>query len=568
MEPPQLLSEALRGRGKITREQLENVLTACGYAGRTQDVLKHIGVIGEDGVDADQFLDWLYAKRSGGTPGRTGDGEIVAAAICDAQSGQPNLTKRYSMSDIKKVKDMMEVRSNLDEAFAEFNTMAQKLVDDFRSRGKSPQAEAFIEQVCVEKILEGCLFVGHVKTDLDSVAGAIGGATLWRGVATRAERKVNGEIEYALKFAGLEMPPFFDDVPGAVAPNSSGEMLNVCLVDHNEEKQMVESLRKDPQRAKRICGLIDHHCLSESFSSQKPLFMDIRPWGSMSTIVAHCFIRSNRPMPKPIARILLAAILSDTLNLKSVTTTTADEMMVALLTILGEVENAGEVAKGMFRAKTEWIVNLGAYEMTRGDQKDFTCCGWKIGIAVLEVTDPTCVYKVADELLMELRILKIEKGKCGAGGRHDRRRELDFSYLFVVNVTENTSVLLVCGGRELALAKAAFPGGELRACKPGVQAPGETIAADQTLLEVGDKVSRKAQFVPAFFQALTGGFTCHKTPMSDVSEEVAFTPPSDEVYLAMQKMNRQSQGETQNVKRDYTELTQAFKRKSVSQAES
>ena len=33
-------------------------------------------------------------------------------------------------------------------------------------------------------------------------------------------------------------------------------------------------------------------------------------------------------------------------------------------------------------------MNLGAYEMVRGDQKDFECKEWKFGIAVLEVS--TC----------------------------------------------------------------------------------------------------------------------------------------------------------------------------------
>ena len=36
-------------------------------------------------------------------------------------------------------------------------------------------------------------------------------------------------------------------------------------------------------------------------------------------------------------------------------------------------------------------------------------------------------------------------------------------------------------------------------------------------MEVGPIVSRKAQFVPAFFSALNGGFTCHKQPNSTIS---------------------------------------------------
>ena len=58
---------------------------------------------------------------------------------------------------------------------------------------------------------------------------------------------------------GLEVPPFFDEHPGAASPDSEGKLLPVCLVDHNEDKQMVPSLRDAPDRKKRIIGLIDHH---------------------------------------------------------------------------------------------------------------------------------------------------------------------------------------------------------------------------------------------------------------------------------------------------------------------
>merc|ERR1719446_2003169 len=137
--------------------------------------------------------------------------------------------------------------------------------------------------------------------------------------------------------------------------------------------------------------------------------------------------------------------------------------------------------------------------MVRGDQKDFGCCGWEFGIAVLEVTDTAPVLAVANELLLELRILKVEKGDDGSG--HNRRAELDFSLLFVVDVTKQESVLLVAGGRELALAKAAFPEGKLTEAREGIIAPGETIDAEETLMMVGGLVSRKAQFAPAVFEA-------------------------------------------------------------------
>ena len=71
------------------------------------------------------------------------------------------------------------------------------------------------------------------------------------------------------------MPPFFDDHPGAAAPDADGQLLPVCLVDHNEDKQMVPSLRDAPDRKKRIIGLIDHHVTwgqGSKFSNPKVVF--------------------------------------------------------------------------------------------------------------------------------------------------------------------------------------------------------------------------------------------------------------------------------------------------------
>jgi len=511
-------------------------------------------------VRAEDLLKFLY-----------GDGEAIAKALPDLQlpdkavasraeePGSPSISPRSrtrTEQDIEKFGCLMEM-SKTQEALEEYQAMARDLAEEFQEKVSNPNAEAFIEQLCVEKILQGCLFVGHVKTDLDSVAGALGAAALWRGTAARAEKELNGEIMYALKWAGIQMPPYFDDIPGAVKPNDKGEMLSICLVDHNEDKQMVPVLQDDPNRKKRIVGLIDHHALAESMASEKPLFMDVRPWGSMSSIIAHSFIRGNRMIPKPIARILLSAILSDTLNLQSVTTTNADRFIVTVLCILGECEDPDELARKMFRAKTEWIVGLGAYEMTRGDQKDFTAKGWKVGIAVLEVTDTEPVLKVAEELLMELRILKVEKGAL-KDGKHDRRKELDFAYLFVVDVTQQKSLLLVAGGRELALAKAAFPGKETREAKPGIRAPGATIKAHETLMDVGGIVSRKAQFVPAFLSALNDGFTCHKQPNSTIPEENAGTREEDEVQAAIDAMQKESYHDSVTVVRDYTRYRSAL----------
>lgn len=398
---------------------------------------------------------------------------------------------------------------------------------------KDPAAEMHGLSVYEDELrsrLSKAVFVGHVNTDLDSVAGAMGAAALFGGTAALAEplSKLNGEIVFALKNSGLEPPHFLDELP-----NSS--TCDICLVDHTEEKQMTPSLRSSEKRETRIVGVIDHHALAKSFQTPKPIYMDIRPWGSMSTIVGYLFLSFRRFLPKPLAILLLQAILSDTLNLRSVTTTDADRSMVALLVSyagIGKI-NMNEpspingayqdtdidlLAKKQFQAKTNWVVGLGAYEMVRGDQKDFAAGKWKFGISVLEVTDVEAVLKIAGEILFELRLLKKEKGLVNVEEEDDKMKldrtmELDFSFLFVVNVVEETSTLLIAGGRELALAKAAFlessdvnPDGKsvkIQAAYPGIRAPGSTITSEETAMKLPKGyVSRKAQFVPAFFKAI------------------------------------------------------------------
>jgi inorganic pyrophosphatase/exopolyphosphatase len=278
----------------------------------------------------------------------------------------------------------------------------------------------------------------------------------------------------------------------------------------------------------------------------------------MCTIVGYLFLTHRQPLPKPIAVLMLQAILSDTLNLRSITTTDADRSMVALLTSYGGIgkltkhapsaygdmyddEVIDLLAKKQFQAKTSWIVALGPYEMVRGDQKDFACGPWKFGISVLEVTDTTQVLKVAQDILSELRLLKKEKGlistinetsESKGAMRLARKMELDFAFLFIVNVVEQKSILLISGGRELALAKAAFAEDDeinsdgqsvtLQAAFPGISAPGSTIQPEETamLLPKG-YVSRKAQFVPAFFKAIQDDFEYEeKGPVSKEAEEV------------------------------------------------
>ena len=124
--------------------------------------------------------------------------------------------------------------------------------------------------------LDDAIFVGHVVTDLDSIAGAIGAANLYGGVPARASEP-NTETTFALENWGVALPPKVEDLL-VERPDR-----NVCLVDFQQQSQLNKAI---PMA--NIVGIIDHHALqSNTIVTEKPIFVDIRPWGCMSSTIAH-----------------------------------------------------------------------------------------------------------------------------------------------------------------------------------------------------------------------------------------------------------------------------------------
>eukprot|EP00658_Telonema_sp_P-2_P037441 TRINITY_DN26932_c0_g1_i2.p1 TRINITY_DN26932_c0_g1~~TRINITY_DN26932_c0_g1_i2.p1 ORF type:complete len:295 (+),score=69.84 TRINITY_DN26932_c0_g1_i2:328-1212(+) len=246
--------------------------------------------------------------------------------------------------------------------------------------------------------------------------------------------------------------------------------------------------------------------------------------------------------------MLLCGILSDTLNLTSATTTTADRLMCVLLTILGDVERPvqvggdtirgpNELAVKMFKAKTNWFVGLGAYAICRGDMKRFKVesstkpdgSPWKVAWATVEVTETGVFSKIADQLLTELRLLKREDPKNSGQDLPNEGDHLDFAFLTIVDIVNASSRLLICGLKELKLAQAMFPGCKLESAVTQVenqdghcdhdsetwasQFPSQHFTVDQTSMLLGNdkngkpRVSRKKQFIPPLMDCLNAGFS-------------------------------------------------------------
>jgi manganese-dependent inorganic pyrophosphatase len=104
----------------------------------------------------------------------------------------------------------------------------------------------------------------------------------------------------------------------------------IILVDHNERSQAVNGI-DDAE----VVEIVDHHRIGD-VSTANPIRFNNLPVGSSATIVAMQFAENNVEIPLGIAAVLLSAIMTDTVILKSPTATAIDaEISEKLAAIVG-----------------------------------------------------------------------------------------------------------------------------------------------------------------------------------------------------------------------------------------
>jgi manganese-dependent inorganic pyrophosphatase len=276
--------------------------------------------------------------------------------------------------------------------------------------------------------LKGAIFIGHLVPDLDSVAGAIAAAELYGGKALCTE-ELNSETQYCLNYWGFSSPRCISDVDFNEIQNSS-----FCLIDHQQVPQIHPLVPRS-----KIVGIIDHHALQNAtIVTDFPVHVDIRPWGSVSTIVAHQFyLIQGQPPSQKLAGLLLSAILSDTLNLNGPTTTQMDMDMVKLLARVAGVEkNLEDFVEKQFQAKSEVLKQMSALQLCQLDRKLFSFKSAeentvKICFSVIETTDDMVVLEKEKELFHSLEMIK-----------KNSHKEFNIFYLAVVNIVSLRSTIL------------------------------------------------------------------------------------------------------------------------------
>jgi len=131
----------------------------------------------------------------------------------------------------------------------------------------------------------GMVFTGHMSPDTDSVMSAVAAAYLWKGEAA-VSADPNMESKWCLKKWGAPEPKL------TTHPSFQGK--DWGLVDHG-------SISKVPPGVvhARIKMVLDHHALAEDeVELPKPVYINIRPWGSTNTIMAYVYVDNNIDIPE------------------------------------------------------------------------------------------------------------------------------------------------------------------------------------------------------------------------------------------------------------------------------
>lgn len=224
-------------------------------------------------------------------------------------------------------------------------------------------------------------------------------------------------------FRGL---PVFEDghYVGYVTGRSFLErpLTQVIMVDHNEFNHSIDGIEEA-----QVLEIIDHHRLGAE-RTREPIFIASEPVGSTCTIVYHQFLRWSVEVDPLTARMLLSGITSDTVMLKSPTTTDMDRLAVEKLSAIAKVPDYLEFAHELFSG-VPTLVNVEPKRIIEGDFKTYADFGIRFGIGQVEVTTLQNVDDLKEALIVEL--------KAAA-----HKYALDWAMLMITDVIAEESILL------------------------------------------------------------------------------------------------------------------------------
>ena len=300
------------------------------------------------------------------------------------------------------------------------------------------------------------LVFGHTSPDTDSTCSAI----VWAWFLSHhepgaAEARVlgrpNTEAAFVLGRWGFETPALLTELPAGTP---------VVIVDTNNPAELPETINQAD-----ILAIIDHHKLVGGLETRGPIEITMRPVACTATLLYQLMGGHAGHAPQGIKGLILSAILSDTLEFRSPTTTPVDRQVAERLAAELRVAIPAFAAE-MFAAKSD-VSAFSDAELLRMDSKEYNVGGTELRVSVLETTSPHTVLARKDSLMRTMEEVAREDGA-------------DQVLLFVIDILREEATMLIPNALTKRIAEASF----------GVSVSGDTVV-------IPGLMSRKKQIIPA-----------------------------------------------------------------------
>ena len=303
--------------------------------------------------------------------------------------------------------------------------------------------------------MEEKIFIfGHKNPDTDSICSAMVKERFNRKLgytkcfATRLGN-VNKETQYVLDYLHLEAPEMIEEVK---------EGQEVILVDHNDFSQSADGIENA-----KIIGVIDHHRIA-NFRTAEPLYYNAKPYGCTATILYKEYQQRNLEISKEEAILMASSIISDTLLLKSPTTTKWDKQVLEELAKIGQID-IQQYGLEMLKAGTD-LDDFTETELINLDAKSLEKDGKKFVIAQVNTVS------IEDVLNRQQAIETAIEDKMQADN-------LSLFVFAITDILNSNSEIIVLGQNADEIIQKAF---------------GKTLENHRAFLE--GVVSRKKQLLP------------------------------------------------------------------------
>jgi manganese-dependent inorganic pyrophosphatase len=242
--------------------------------------------------------------------------------------------------------------------------------------------------------------------------------------------------------------------------------LKLVLVDHNELSQAVPGADQVD-----ILEVIDHHRLG-NFHTEAPIRFINQPLGSTCSVVATLYRQAGIEPDVRSASLLLAGLLSDTVLLKSPTTTDVDRDLVVWLEKCSGLESLA-FGRLIFQAGSTLAAYPSIEALLTADFKEYEVGTRCFGVGQVEVVTFQEFDEQRDEIVKGLETLV-------------QQRSLGLAGLLVTDIVEQNSQLVVRGDKDL-IAAIGYP------------------QLDAGRFELKGVLSRKKQLMPHLLRAFKLG---------------------------------------------------------------